>query len=92
MIARVPRILTSMPWQEIAGLHPRQVHEYQLNSYECVEGLLVDDGPKPLGAARKQTIPFRFYMPYGANLNVLAGRVWRLVNANQSLMDVLLTP
>ncbi len=89
-IIRVPKILTSFPWLEIAGCHPRQVREFQAGAYECVEGVLVDDGPKPPLAARRKPIPFRFYIPNGANLDALACRVWAMIDAKQNLMNVLL--
>lgn len=92
MYTSVPRIWTSMPWQEIAGYHPRNVREFQTEDCEVVEGLLVDDGPKPPLAPRKETKPFRFYIPRGANFDCLAYRVWTMVNANQNLMGVPLTP
>lgn len=46
MYATVPKIMTSFPWQEIAGYHPRQVRERQAGDFQCIEGVLVDDGPK----------------------------------------------
>jgi hypothetical protein len=70
-IIRVPKILTSFPWQEIAGYHPRQVRELPTGAFECVEGVLVDDGPKPPLAARRKPIPFRFYIPNGTNLDAV---------------------
>jgi hypothetical protein len=90
MYARVPRISTSMPWQEIAGYHPRQVRESRVGAFECVEGLLVDDGPKPPLAARKKSLPFRFYIPTEANFDALACRVWTMIEAKRDLVNVLL--
>jgi len=91
MNTSVPRILTSLSWQKIAGCHPRDVQESQKGNFDCFEGFLVDYGPTPLLAPRK-TLPFRFYIPRGANLDILAPRVGSMVNANQNLMDVLLVP
>lgn len=92
MIVSVHPIVTSMPWQEISGYHPRNIQHFQRGNFEVVQGLLVDDGPKPPFARRKETKPFRFYIPRGADLDSLAYRVWKLVDANQNLVDVLLTP
>jgi hypothetical protein len=91
MYAPAPRMWTSMPWQEIDGLHPRNVLEYRAGDFECFEGLLVDDGPKPPAAPRRTSKPFRFYIPRGVNIDHLAYTVRAMVNANQNLMDVLLT-
>jgi hypothetical protein len=92
MIVAVPRILTSMPWQEISGYHPRNIQQFQTGDFEVVQGLLVDDGPKPASVPRKESKPFRFYVPRGADFDTLAYRVWQLVDENQNLMDVLLGP
>jgi|GEM_PF-4240099 len=91
MIVPVPRIWTSMPWQEISGYHPRNVRQFQSGEFEVVEGLLVDDGPKLPFSLRKETMPFRFYIPREADFDSLAYRVWHLVDANQNLMDVVLS-
>ncbi len=90
MIVSVSRIYTSMPWQEISGYHPRNIQQFQTGEFEVVEGLLVDDGPKPPSAARKEAKPFRFYIPQGADFDSLAYRVSQLVDTNQNLMNVLL--
>ena len=92
MYALVPRILTSFAWMDIAGYHPRKVREFQAGGFEIMEGLFVDDGPRPAGASRKESKPFRFLVPRGANLNSLASHVWRLVRSNQNMVDVLLMP
>ena len=57
------------------------------DGYECVEGLMVDDGPRPAGTARKESLPFRFYIPYGQTYEQAGLSVWHLVETHQSLMD-----
>ena len=91
-IANVPRVTTLLSWNPISGLYPRQLKESQVCGFDIIEGLLVDDGPKPAGASRKESKPFRFFIPRGANLNSLANLVWDLVDTNQNMVDVMLQP
>jgi hypothetical protein len=84
MYGPVSRILTSFPWQEIAGFHPREVRESQAGAFDCFEGVFVNERTQ-----RKK--PFRFYAHRGTNIDRLAYPVWPMIKADKNLVDVLLT-